>query len=463
MTRDDYLKAVGSFEPDEHMKSRIAAKLDAGVPRLHRPLRRALVSALAAVLVLASLTGIAMAASPQLREAVLRFFHIAETERVPDDATVIGSQPVPGTDIGGRVTAWYIDVDFDGVYFPEPVRLNPDGSVAAFVIWYFDGETLTTYELEPQSCKFDVTWRDHVYSGKFWYCIDGGDLTVYSDGAEPGSPWAWRVNTITGRTDAVLLYVERGSQSDYECCPYLVDLETGEVSDFLAGTGADELRYAYEYSFAPDLSAAAISCQSGNADNVRTGWYCDLVEGELTEIGALTGTAANSGSFTPDGKLVVSKYGDGTASYWCYDPETGFTSEIFIDVPLAGGGSSSGLQAVNAQTGVWFDPDGSAGVVDLTTGERREIEGFEYGPNDFFSAAPGGTKLLYSSGSSGSGWTRLGILDLETGDFVAFDRIPRSDVKESVLGWFDNERVMILGRPNDADDGITYLYLYALK
>ena len=360
MTRDDYLKAVGSFKPDEHMKSRIAAKLDAGVPRLHRPLRRALVSALAAVLVLASLTGIAMAASPQLREAVLRFFHIAETERVPDDATVIGSQPMPGTDIGGRVTAWYIDVDFDGVYFPEPVRLNPDGSVAAFVDWAIDNGTLAAYEYAPERVSFSAAWRGVEYAGELYCCVHDGAVTTYDSREVP-----WFAAAIPGRTDAVLLYVERGSQSDYECCPYLVDLETGEVSDFLAGTGADELRYAYEYSFAPDLSAAAISCQSGNADNVRNGWYCDLVEGELTEIGALTGTAANSGSFTPDGKLVVSKYGDGTASYWCYDTETGFTSEIFIDVPLAGGGSSSGFQAVNAQTGVWFDPDGSAGVLDV--------------------------------------------------------------------------------------------------
>lgn len=463
MTRDDYRKAVGYFEPDEGMKRRIAEALEQQPRRRARPLRRALVGTLAAVLALASLTGIAMAASPQLREAVLRFFHITETERVPEDATVIGSQPVHGTDIGGRVTAWYLELDQGGTYYPENVRLNADGSVAAFIGWNFDGETLTAYELEPQSCAFDVTWREHVYSVEFWFCVDGGDLNVYSDGAQPGSHCTWRVNTIPGRTDAVLLYVERGSQSDYECYPYLVDLETGEVCDFLAGTGADELRFAYEYSFAPDFSSAAISCKSGNADNVRTGWYCDIERGELTEIGALTGTAANSGSLTPDGKLVVNKYGDGTASYWCYDPETGETREIFLDVPLAMGANSSGFQAVNAQTGVWFDPDGSACVVDLSAGEQREIEGFEYGPNDSFIANPNGTKLLYYSERSENGWTRLGMLDLQTGNFVAFDHLPRADVKESVLGWFDDDRVMILGKLAEADSGSTYLYLYELK
>lgn len=86
MTRDDYRRAAGSFEPDASLKHRIASALEQPPRRSVRPLRRALVGTLAAVLALASLTGIAMAASPEIRQAVLRFFHIDEVERVPSGA-----------------------------------------------------------------------------------------------------------------------------------------------------------------------------------------------------------------------------------------------------------------------------------------------------------------------------------------------------------------------------------------
>ena len=140
MTRDDYRKAVGSFEPDEGLKRRIAAALEQQPRRRVRPLRHALVGTLAAVLVLASLTGIAMAASPEIRRAVLSFFHIDEVEQVPSDAAELGSEPLTGTEIGDRVTAWYIDTQSVSTY-PQPNHANyrADGSVESIVYWKTEG------------------------------------------------------------------------------------------------------------------------------------------------------------------------------------------------------------------------------------------------------------------------------------------------------------------------------------
>lgn len=77
MTRDDYRAAISRFEPDAALKERIAANLELTPCRKARPsMRRVLTGVLAAVIVLASLTGIAMAASPEIRRAVLSFFHI---------------------------------------------------------------------------------------------------------------------------------------------------------------------------------------------------------------------------------------------------------------------------------------------------------------------------------------------------------------------------------------------------
>ena len=456
MTRDDYLKAVGSFEPDEDMKRRVLSGM-ASQPRHRHHVRRALISVLAAVLVLASLTGVAMAASPEVREAVLRFLHLAETEQVPEAATVIGSQPVSGTDIGGRVTAWYLEFENGEGFTTERMRLNSDGTIDAFIGWNFDGKTLTTYEMEPQSCVFELAWRGHFYSEEFYYCVDDGELVVYAPSAGPSDAYTWYVNTLPGRTDTVLLYVSRGGQIDYECYPCLVDIESGKVTDFLAVTGAAKLRYAYEYDFSPDMSRVVILCQDGKTYGAVTGWYCDISSGELTELGELTGTTAKWGSFAADGKLIVSDYTQDTATYWSYDPETGETHEVLRDVPLARYGNEYGLAILNAQTGIYFDTDGSAGVIDLATGERREIENFEYGSGGFL-ANPDGTKLCYT-GRGEDGRRRLGVLDLEAGSFVAFDRAEREDTKWIGLNWFDNDRVMILSRSDSAE----YLTLYEVK
>lgn len=457
MTRDDYLKAVGSFKPDEHMKSRIAAKLDAGVPRLHRPLRRALVSALAAVLVLASLTGIAMAASPQLREAVLRFFHITETERVPDDATVIGSQPVPGTDIGGRVTAWYIDVDFDGVYFPEPVRLNPDGSVAAFVDWVIDNGTLAAYEYAPEKVSFSAAWRGVEYAGELYYCVHDGAVTTYDSREVP-----WFAAAIPGRTDAVLLYCTLDAPGGDHRYPFLLDLETGEVQDFLAGTGIGEID-ATSYKFSDDMSRVLVYSTADWDAETETGtqrtYYCEIGKSEAVDVAKLSGTDAQSAAFAEDGTLVLTEREAGRVTVWDCDPESGETRLIFDRVPeydLSESRESSGLLCAGGQYTVYVDADGAVSAVDLATGERRDIEGFSIGTGGWFMPNRSNTKLLYHA----DGWTTLGVVDVVNGEFVSFERESAQSVSESLLSWYDDEYIMIGGT---ADDGGAVFYLYEVK
>ena len=59
MTRDDYRAAISRFEPDAALKERIVANLELTPCRKARPsMRRVLTGVLAAVIVLASLTGV---------------------------------------------------------------------------------------------------------------------------------------------------------------------------------------------------------------------------------------------------------------------------------------------------------------------------------------------------------------------------------------------------------------------
>ena len=453
MTRDDYRKAAGSFEPDASLKQRIASALEQPPRRSVRPLRRALVGTLAAVLALASLTGIAMAASPEIRQAVLRFFHIDEVEQVPSGATPLGGEALTGTEIGDRVTAWYIDMDFDGVYFPGKVRLNDDGSVGAFIDWVVDGDTLSAYEYAPEKVSFSVKWRGAEYSGDVYYCTHDGEVDIYDSRDVP-----WYAATIPGRTDAVLLYVSRGSQADYEQYPFLLQLETGEVEDFLAGTGVDGLELANNYSFSPGGRQLFVTCGDVLL-GTRQCWYFDFDSGALIDAKNLAGEEVNTGWFAPDGTLLLYK-GDGennTVTYWAYDTGTGKTTltldraRVIRDIE----GDSTDGAIIAGNYAVYVDSERHAEVIDLTTGERRPVEGFAFNDGDSFMANSAGTKLVYYNYEDG--WTSLGVLNLISGGFVTFDREAAEGVSEDILSWYDDECIQIGGT---AADGGAVFYLY---
>ncbi len=456
MTRDDYRRAAGSFEPDASLKQRIASALEQPPRRSVRPLRRALVGTLAAVLVLASLTGIAMAASPEIRQAVLRFFHIDEVERVPSGATPLGGEALTGTEIGDRVTAWYIDMDFDGVYFPEKVRLNDDGSVDAFIDWVIDGDTLSAYEYAPEKVSFSVTWRGAEYSGDVYYCVHDGEATVHDSRDVP-----WYAAAIPGRTDAVLLYVSRGSQADYEQYPLLLQLETGEVEDFLAGTGVDKLHLANNYSFSPGGRQLVVTCGDVLL-GTRQCWYFDFESGALIDAKDLAGEEINTGWFASDGTLLLYKGDDenDTVTYWAYDTGTGKTTltldraRVIRDIEE----DSTDGAIIAGNYAVYVDSERHAEVIDLTTGERRPVEGFAFNDGDSFMANSAGTKLVYYNYEDG--WTSLGVLDLVLGGFVSFDRETAEGVSEDILSWYEDEYVMIGGT---AADGGAVFCLYDVE
>lgn len=457
MTRDDYRAAISRLEPDAALKERIAANLELTPCRKARPsMRRVLTGVLAAVIVLASLTGIAMAASPEIRRAVLSFFHIDEVERVPSGAEALGSEPLAGTKIGDRVTAWYIDMDFDGVFFPEKVRLNEDGSVDAFIDWVVDGGTLTAYEYAPEKVSFSVTWRSAEYLGDVYYCIHGGEVTAYDSRDVP-----WYAAGIPGRTDAVLLYCMReyGAYGDYFSYPFLLHLETGEVEDFLAGTGIEELD-ANSYMFSDDMNRVLVYSRADWDADTETGtkstYYCELGKHKAVDVAELGGTGAESAAFAGDGTLVLSRSRQGRVTVWNYDPASGETKLVLDCVPEYSGSGSYGLLDSNCQYSVYIDAEGGADAIDLATGERRHIEGFSAAQGCCFMPNPSNTKLLYS----GSGLNTLGVLDPVAGTFVSFDREPSDSASEDILSWYDDEYVMIGGT---AADGGAVFYLYDVE
>lgn len=97
--------------------------------------RRVFAYALAAVMTLTCLGTVALAASPELRAAVLAFFHMEEKEQIPSPSTSVPPEEpnITQADIGQLVKAKYIEMDH---------QYGLSGDLLNDFIWSEDGRTL---------------------------------------------------------------------------------------------------------------------------------------------------------------------------------------------------------------------------------------------------------------------------------------------------------------------------------
>lgn len=467
MTIHEYKNAISRFVPDSFMKSRIAA----GIEETAQPTRhahRALTGVLVTAAILLCTTTAVFAASPTVRQAILSFFHIEETEQlpVPNGAAAIDpdAPTVTRSDIGGQVKAQYIQADGSWYNsFNNHVELTEEGTVRAFCFWSVEDGALAKQEVEPQESSFSVTWQGAEYQGVFYWCVRDGEVFLYSNGYTMLSDTEWNVRPVPGRTDAVLLHVSQGSQGEYASYELLYHLDSGAVKDILAGTGIEELELVYDYSWTDDLSGLIVTCNPGDQVNSAKTYYCDVAAKNLTEVGSLTGTGANYASFAGNDTLIVSSFTDTECSVWSYDLVSGQTVQVLDQAHryYQYDESPYGIMFFGARYGVYAAQSGEISVFDFKTGEQLPVAGFILSKDGNFLSNPSNSKLLYwvsDDSVAGLGVSKLGVLDLEKGMFISFDREGYDALYEWTMGWFDNDQVAIQAH---AQDGNTlYLYLY---
>ena len=109
MNINDYRRAMDQIIPDAELKERIMSQKN--TKRTHIPARRVVNGLLAAVLAAACLFTAALAASPELRTAVLSFFRMEEREQVPSSSVSPDGPDISNAEIGQLVKAQYIKMD----------------------------------------------------------------------------------------------------------------------------------------------------------------------------------------------------------------------------------------------------------------------------------------------------------------------------------------------------------------
>ena len=488
MNINDYRKAMDHISPSNELKERIMHKKT--THRRYAPVYRVLASILTAVLMLTCVTTVALAASPELRRAVLSFFRIEEREQVPGQTDINPSdinqpdvdqpydnQPdISQTEIGSLVKAQYIKMD---------QRYGLSGGLLNNLTWSDDGRTLLEAEfweikdnnlvpvqVDMRTSQIDITFQDINYQGNLYWFIRNGELYYFQ-----GSPYGvdtrpedeWSVEAIPRRTDVLLLKLAQGQQTDYTEYPMLFYLDTGETEDFLASTGAKQLEYAYDYLWSENMRRALILCSAGTGGLQE--WLCDLDARTLIRLDELTGMGEEvSAGFADNDTLILTTHTTSeedetwqTITCYAYDIPTGQKTKTldkahyyrWWDEPY-------GAQLFGSRC-VLIGEDGQVRLVDLKTGMQTVVEGFTWQTGDEFMPSPSGNKLLYYSSDSkaeGLGISQLGVVDLEKGTFIAFDREGYGNLYEEGIGWSNDSTVSINARSSDGETRYLILYTF---
>ena len=440
--------------------------------------------AAAAVLLISTFT-VAMAASPAFRAAVLTFFHITEVEKVPDPGTETSGNPsVTEKVIGELIKAQYIQMDGRSHFWYTDNNLlyqyefdEELQETRPTRFWTIEDGQLTPVDITMNRQEIAVDWNGAAYRGVFDWFEWNGSINVFHTSltgswGENDLEVNTEVSVIPGRTDKVLLTLRLDTQMHSSSYYMLYDLASGQVEDFLAGTGAENLdRDTYRLHdalWASDMSGAILTCGWWGED---TDYYLDLKTGTMTEIGALTGVNGAGAVFAGDRTLLLYQWderedGPDLVTCWCYDLDTGTLTKTLNGVPRYSERDENPhgmfLLGDHSPYSVVVDENGRAQVVDLVTGAVTALENFEFSPYGSISANRSGSKLLYyvrgTDAAGVQGLSQLGVIDMEQGTFIAFDRETTANVWESLF-WLDDNRIAI---ENTAvgDIAVRGFYLY---
>lgn len=426
---------------------------EGGRPRRYS-VRRIFTVALAAALALILTLAAAMAVSPEFREAVISLFQLGEVERVPE---------VPKTDyevkqvtIGGEVSAQYVKTD--GYWLANDgetiLRQWDDGQDRFWDL--IDGQLVevgtdareVTAHMSWQGIDYTIRFRTFVHDGLLYtYDITGNGPTELEDGGY--STDLIVPERLGRRTDVVVLNgwsVRDRGESNW--C-WLCDVETGQVWDVLAGCGLEAFPYLNQVLLAEDGKHALIRAWDGSDGSGQIPYLADLEEKTLTPLSQLMGLdikadiGSSEISFAGSDRILLSMppvWSAEPASVWVYHIPSGIVTPI-----LAG---EEGLQNIctdldgYTELAAKVNEDGSLTIIDLGNGRRVRLEGVTFSPgHQLLKANAARTKLLWMESGEGV-QQRMGVIDLETGEFTAFAREGLGGQLNETFSWLGNDRVV---------------------
>lgn len=506
MKSHQLLAAMNQID-DAHVESagkRLHPELSSKPLRLI-PLRRAAAIAAAAAIILAASFGTAMAVSEDFRNAVFEFFRIEQTESVPEhdppvetSGELITAEPEKIL-IGGAVEGRYVHCPSasharNGVFYvcTDEVMMNSGNHYDVYTEQ--DGKFL---KLEEHTFSLDYTILGNDFHVEFQWAEAGGQCVyTYIDSEAP-----WRKPNMAGPLEATLFWFPctltgAGGSSYTTNYPVLINLITGELTDILAGTGAEGIPDIYQAAISEDLTRMVLVTWEGQL------YYVDIPAKKLCSVDELSGEHAEECALTDTTLTCWALEGDsieegilGSYKIWTIDLATMERRDLFSGIPATAATSHdvwsnsplfaeeatplnvAGLHFIdgfsttshwgNMYTGSRFaiEVDGNRNVyvIDLATGGRSVIEGFLWPEIEYPAIecipSPDGGKLLIQWRTAQTYYDYIGVLDFARKTYLEFSRENVNDVNEHTIYWFDNESVIIATTDHEE---VTDYYIYRL-
>ena len=466
MTPDNLLDAIGLLD-DRHFEAE---------KKPHIVLwRRRWFALTAAVLMVILSFGTAMAASPEFRELVFRFFYIEQEQVVPDstansELSVDDMFVEPKFSIGNVIEGKYVHTPMatsarSGTFdvCTDEVMMRQGNHFDAY--YEKNGEFI---QLEEHTFNWDYVLYGNEIHVEFEWVEHNGNVNMTWVSPEV----MFSKEAMAGDASSVLFTFNLHWQNEEgkymgNAYPVLLNLHTGELTDILNGTDVHRMHKINKCAISSDHTKLLLGQSTEDGYLL---YYADLTTKQVFSVDELSGQHATACSLIGN-TLACWNQTDGYYTAWKIDLNTLERTELFdskINAAItpetdAGIVYIEGFDGMNRWGNMYLgscfalevDETQKVYVIDLTTGRKMQIEGYTWTPGTSFTSSPDGTKLLVT----GNSLKNVGILDFENATFAAFLR-NHSQADETAY-WFDNNTVIISSRENSQALCKDY-YLYRL-
>lgn len=446
-----------------------------------RNVRKIAILAAVMLLALTMLFTTAFAASDEFRDALFGFLRIKQEQPVSQEDTTESEDPlsqVGKIDIGEVMEGTYLRLPLfshasNGVFSvcTDENFMNQGNHYDVYALE--NGEFI---KLEEHYFNQDYTLYGHEIHIEFSWCEHNGEVHFNYVDPDIGS-WFRFVHT-NGSSNEVLFTLLLDSEDFSTNYPVLIDLHTGELTDFLAGSGVEKIKYLRNIAANEDMSKLLLYKFEWK-ESPEEIYYLDLAKNRLYRVDELSGEHADACSLLGNAlvcwSLTEGKFNTaGTYRAWRIDLATLERTELFEDMPDAADskkedsgivflrGFNGSYNYGHTYTGSVFalmvDQAQNIFVFDLDNGEKYLIDGLRYTNKTQFTPCMDGKKLIIRE--TGEGET-FGILDFGKMEYLEVLRINESGGKEILPYWFDENTVVICA-DEENESGSRDCYIYSL-
>ncbi len=450
------------------------------------PLRRVLVLAAVIAAFMSICFATAMALSPKLQEMVFRFLTVPQTDVIPENTitTELSAEDMyvqEAVEMGGLI---------QGRYVYAPVSSHARGGVFLVCTDEVEMKQGSHYDAYYECNGEIIRLEEKLFKRE--YQILGNTIPVEFEWVEHNgiTHFTWvepevnfRMWGQSGAADSLMIQLnlqltDSQGQPYYTWYPVLLNLHTGELTDILAGAGAEHLPYVEKAAISEDKTKLLLGQEvpDNDAEYAYLLHYADLTEKKLYSLDDLSGEHVDACSLTAD-SLVCWNVRDDVCRVWCIDLGTMERKDILTGTAKADSTTAEGSGILflegfdylshwgNMYIGSCFalerDDAANMYIIDLTTGNTLLIEGFQWQPSLSMLPSPDGKKLLLANRTPGGSVHYVAVVDFETMTMVEFNRVNASGASEQIY-WFDPNTVVVT--EGTSSDSLSHnLYLYSLE